>query len=69
MMTNTVGTAMQTLNDIDRLTEKLDLTRSGDVLPGEDIIKLLCILDQVRESIINSPAYFSVNTCEESGAG
>ena len=56
-MDNTIGSAVKTLNRIDGLIERVDSARDGSEISGPDIIMIVNILEQVRESILKSTAY------------
>lgn len=56
-MDNTVGGAVKTLQEIDGLIERVDSAKDGSEISGRDILLIVNILDQVRNSILKSTAY------------
>lgn len=56
-MDNTVGGAVKTLREIDGLIERVDSAKDGAEISGQDILLIVSILDQVRNSILKSTAY------------
>ena len=53
-MTTTLRRAMDTLQEIDGLTERLNQLRDGEAPSYNDIMSLINLLHQVREAILMS---------------
>lgn len=67
-MANTIRDAIKTVHDIDDIISRLswykECDKESSPINEWDVPKLLNILDQVRELIMNSPAYISVSIYE-----
>lgn len=64
-MDNTVGSVIKSIRELDGLIERVDSAREGSDISGADIIMIVTILEEVRQSILKAPAYPPIHIGDE----